>query len=79
MEDSGPRKKHKIDFLGCLLVFNPTLSYVHLESKIHNSAEGFGNMGLFEEKGVVNVFETTRRNASLEALLPLSVRFNFIS
>ena len=62
-----------------LLVFNPTLSYVHLESKIHNSVEGFGNVGLFEEKGVVNVFETTRRNASLEALFPLSVRFNFIS
>ena len=34
--------------------------------------EGFGNVGLLEEKGVAHIFDTIARNTSLESLLPLS-------
>ena len=34
--------------------------------------EGFGNVGLLEEKGVPHIFDTIARNTSLESLLPLS-------
>ena len=46
---------------------------MHFILKLYNSVEGFGNAGLLEEHGVAHVLDTTARNTSLEALLPLSV------